>query len=96
MTGKPGRPRTLTVDQIVQATLADGLTTFSMPSVARRVGVARDARALAAAAESARGRAPLCDRPRLGLLRFGDITPSFCALLIPRVVWRNRQEAFPV
>ncbi len=43
MTGKPGRPRTITVDQIVQATLADGLTTFSMPSVARRVGVAHSA-----------------------------------------------------
>lgn len=43
MTGKPGRPRSLTVDQIVQATLDDGLTAFSMPSVARRVGVAHSA-----------------------------------------------------
>jgi len=43
MAGKPGRPRSLTVDQIVQATLDDGLTSFSMPSVARRVGVAHSA-----------------------------------------------------
>jgi len=43
MTGKPGRPRTLTVDQIVQAALDVGLTHLSMPSVARRVGVAHSA-----------------------------------------------------
>ncbi len=43
MAGKPGRPRSLTVDQIVRAALDDGLTSFSMPSVARRVGVAHSA-----------------------------------------------------
>ena len=40
MTGKPGRPRTLTVDQIIDAVMADGLGTFSMPSIAARLGVA--------------------------------------------------------
>lgn len=39
MNAKPGRPRTLTVDQIIDAVLADGLGTFSMPSIATRLGV---------------------------------------------------------
>lgn len=39
MTAKPGRPRTLTVDQIIDAVLAEGLDTFSMPSIAARLGV---------------------------------------------------------
>ena len=43
MAGKPGRPRSLTLDQIAQAALDDGLAAFSMPSVARRVGVAHSA-----------------------------------------------------
>lgn len=37
---KPGRPRQLTVDQIIDAVLTEGLATFSMPQVARRLGVA--------------------------------------------------------
>jgi AcrR family transcriptional regulator len=40
MDRKPGRPRALTVDAIAQAALDDGVATFSMPSVARRLGVA--------------------------------------------------------
>lgn len=40
MDRKPGRPRALTVDVIAQAALDDGIATFSMPSVARRLGVA--------------------------------------------------------
>ena len=40
MERKPGRPRALTVDAIAQAALDDGIDTFSMPSVARRLGVA--------------------------------------------------------
>lgn len=40
MDRKPGRPRALTVDGIAQAALDDGIATFSMPSVARRLGVA--------------------------------------------------------
>lgn len=40
MDRKPGRPRALTVEQIAQAALDDGVNTFSMPSVARRLGVA--------------------------------------------------------
>lgn len=40
MDRKPGRPRGLTVDVIVQAALDDGISAFSMPSVARRLGVA--------------------------------------------------------
>jgi AcrR family transcriptional regulator len=40
MDRKPGRPRALTVDLIAQAALDDGIATFSMPSVARRLGVA--------------------------------------------------------
>ncbi|NRQ49775.1 TetR/AcrR family transcriptional regulator [Aeromicrobium stalagmiti] len=40
MERKPGRPRALTVDVIAQAALDDGIDTFSMPSVARRLGVA--------------------------------------------------------
>jgi AcrR family transcriptional regulator len=39
MTGKPGRPRTLSVEQIIDAVLAEGLGTFSMPSIAARLGV---------------------------------------------------------
>lgn len=39
MERKPGRPRALTVDAIAQAALDDGIVTFSMPSVARRLGV---------------------------------------------------------
>ncbi|MBD8607174.1 TetR/AcrR family transcriptional regulator [Aeromicrobium sp. CFBP 8757] len=40
MERKPGRPRALTVDVIAAAALEDGIATFSMPSVARRLGVA--------------------------------------------------------
>ncbi|MCD9198851.1 TetR/AcrR family transcriptional regulator [Aeromicrobium wangtongii] len=40
MERKPGRPRALTVDAIAAAALDDGIATFSMPSVARRLGVA--------------------------------------------------------
>jgi AcrR family transcriptional regulator len=40
MERKPGRPRALTVDAIAHAALDDGIATFSMPSVARRLGVA--------------------------------------------------------
>jgi AcrR family transcriptional regulator len=40
MDRKPGRPRALTVDAIAHAALDDGIATFSMPSVARRLGVA--------------------------------------------------------
>jgi len=40
MERKPGRPRALTVDVIATAALDDGIATFSMPSVARRLGVA--------------------------------------------------------
>ncbi|AXT84053.1 TetR family transcriptional regulator [Aeromicrobium sp. A1-2] len=40
MDRKPGRPRGLTVEVIAQAALDDGVATFSMPSVARRLGVA--------------------------------------------------------
>ncbi|MET0952683.1 MAG: TetR/AcrR family transcriptional regulator [Aeromicrobium sp.] len=40
MERKPGRPRALTVELIAQAALDDGISTFSMPSVARRLGVA--------------------------------------------------------
>ena len=40
MERKPGRPRALTVGVIAQAALDDGIDTFSMPSVARRLGVA--------------------------------------------------------
>jgi AcrR family transcriptional regulator len=40
MERKPGRPRALTVDVIATAALEDGIATFSMPSVARRLGVA--------------------------------------------------------
>lgn len=40
MERKPGRPRALTIDAIANAALADGVATFSMPSVARRLGVA--------------------------------------------------------
>ena len=43
MTGKPGRPRSLTLEQIARAALDDGLSDFSMPSVARRLGVAHSA-----------------------------------------------------
>ncbi|WP_194839881.1 MULTISPECIES: TetR/AcrR family transcriptional regulator [Aeromicrobium] len=40
MERKPGRPRALTVEVIAQAALDDGIDSFSMPSVARRLGVA--------------------------------------------------------
>ncbi len=40
MERKPGRPRALTIEAIANAALADGISTFSMPSVARRLGVA--------------------------------------------------------
>ena len=39
MNAKPGRPRTLTVDQIIDSVLAEGLDSFSMPSIAARLGV---------------------------------------------------------
>jgi AcrR family transcriptional regulator len=40
MERKPGRPRALSVEQIAQAALDEGVDDFSMPSVARRLGVA--------------------------------------------------------
>jgi AcrR family transcriptional regulator len=40
MDRSPGRPRSLSLDLIVDAVLADGIATFSMPSVAARLGVA--------------------------------------------------------
>ncbi|MCW2829431.1 MAG: TetR family transcriptional regulator [Aeromicrobium sp.] len=40
MTTKPGRPRALSIDKIVAAVLEDGIATFSMPSIAARLGVA--------------------------------------------------------
>lgn len=40
MERRPGRPRALTIDVIAQAALDDGVDKFSMPSVARRLGVA--------------------------------------------------------
>lgn len=40
MPPKPGRPRQLTVDKIIDAVLAEGLATFSMPQIAKRLGVA--------------------------------------------------------
>lgn len=40
MERRPGRPRALTIDVIAQAALDDGIDRFSMPSVARRLGVA--------------------------------------------------------
>jgi AcrR family transcriptional regulator len=40
MERKPGRPRALTVEAIAHAALDDGIDSFSMPSVARRLGVA--------------------------------------------------------
>jgi len=39
MDRKPGRPRSLTLEGIADAALAEGLATFSMPGVARRLGV---------------------------------------------------------
>jgi AcrR family transcriptional regulator len=36
----PGRKRQLTAEQIVEAVLADGLSTFSLPSIAKHLGVA--------------------------------------------------------
>jgi AcrR family transcriptional regulator len=40
MDRRPGRPRSLSLDLIVDAVLEDGIATFSMPSVAARLGVA--------------------------------------------------------
>ncbi len=40
MPNRPGRPRNLTLDQIIDAVLEDGIATFSLPSIARRLGVA--------------------------------------------------------
>jgi AcrR family transcriptional regulator len=37
---RPGRPRNLTLDQIIDAVLEDGIATFSLPSIAGRLGVA--------------------------------------------------------
>jgi AcrR family transcriptional regulator len=39
MGAKPGRPRTLNVEQIIDAVLAEGLDRFSMPTIAARLGV---------------------------------------------------------
>src|SRR5690554_2702455 len=39
MDRKPGRPRSLTLEGIADAALAEGLATVSMPGVARRLGV---------------------------------------------------------
>lgn len=40
MERRPGRPRQLSLELIVQAVLEDGIATFSMPSIAARLGVA--------------------------------------------------------
>jgi AcrR family transcriptional regulator len=40
MDRKPGRPRSLSLEIIVDAVLDEGIDTFSMPSVAARLGVA--------------------------------------------------------
>jgi len=40
MTYRPGRPRGLTLDQIIGAALEDGIATFTMPSIGKRLGVA--------------------------------------------------------
>lgn len=40
MDRRPGRPRSLSLELIVDAALADGISTFSMPSIASRLGVA--------------------------------------------------------
>ncbi|MEV7398642.1 helix-turn-helix domain-containing protein [Aeromicrobium sp. NPDC092404] len=40
MDRRPGRPRSLSLDVIVEAVLEEGIATFSMPSVAARLGVA--------------------------------------------------------
>jgi AcrR family transcriptional regulator len=40
MDRRPGRPRSLSLELIVDAVLEDGIATFSMPSVAARLGVA--------------------------------------------------------
>lgn len=40
MTYRPGRPRGLTLEQITEAAITDGIATFSMPSVGERLGVA--------------------------------------------------------
>lgn len=40
MDRRPGRPRSLSLEVIVEAALEDGIATFSMPSVAARLGVA--------------------------------------------------------
>lgn len=41
VTRSPGRPRSLSVEQIVEAGLAEGLSHVTMPLVAERLGVAR-------------------------------------------------------
>ncbi|KAA1394337.1 TetR/AcrR family transcriptional regulator [Aeromicrobium ginsengisoli] len=40
MDRRPGRPRSLSLELIVDAVLEDGIATFSMPSIAARLGVA--------------------------------------------------------
>ena len=40
MDRRPGRPRSLSLEVIVEAVLEDGIATFGMPSVAARLGVA--------------------------------------------------------
>lgn len=40
MDRRPGRPRSLNLKLIVDAVLEDGISTFSMPSIAARLGVA--------------------------------------------------------
>lgn len=40
MDRRPGRPRALSLDLIAQAALDEGIATFSMPTVGRRLGVA--------------------------------------------------------
>ena len=40
MDRRPGRPRSLNLELIVDAVLEDGIASFSMPSVAARLGVA--------------------------------------------------------
>lgn len=40
MDRRPGRPRALSMELIVDAVLDDGIATFSMPSIAARLGVA--------------------------------------------------------
>lgn len=89
MDRRPGRPRSLSLELIVDAVLEDGIATFSMPSIAARLGVAHSGlyryvkdrdellvHAIEAAALSVDW--PDADKPWRELLR--DITRSVWAI----------------